>query len=66
LIRKTAQNPERAGKAVAPLVRRTRPPWPEIMRATESILGSRWEEICQHHGDWGRDGVVAVATRHLG
>ena len=22
--------------------------------------------MCQGHGDWGRDGVVAVATRHLG
>ena len=22
--------------------------------------------MCRRHGDWGRDGVVAVATRHLG
>jgi len=43
-------------------------PWKEIVRAAESILGSRWEHICPRRGDCGRDGVVAmaVATRHLG
>ena len=66
LIRKTAKNPERACAAVAAVARQTRPPWKEIVRASESILGRRWKHICQRYGDWGRDGVVAVATRHLG
>ncbi len=30
------------------------------------MRGRSWQEMCDGHGDWGRDGVVAVATRHLG
>lgn len=36
------------------------------MSAAESIRGRSSKEMCEGHGDWERDGVVAVATRHLG
>jgi hypothetical protein len=29
-------------------------------------MTSCWEELWGGHRDWGRDGVVAVATGHLG
>jgi REP element-mobilizing transposase RayT len=43
-----------------------RPQWAAIVRAAESILGRRWAEMAEGYGDWGRDGTLAVATRHLG
>ncbi len=44
----------------------TRPAWGEIVRGAESILGRKWAEMEQGYGDWGRDGTIAVAARHLG
>jgi len=46
LIRQTAKIPERTGKAIAVVARWTRPPWKEIVGATESILARLWEHIC--------------------
>ena len=37
-----------------------------VLSAAESMRGRSWQEMCEGQGDWGRDGVVAVATRHLG
>ena len=37
-----------------------------IVGAAESILGRTWGEMTEGYGDWGRDGTMAVATRHLG
>ncbi|MFO1458848.1 MAG: hypothetical protein U1G08_05520 [Verrucomicrobiota bacterium] len=36
------------------------------MSLTEKLLGRRWDQITSAHGEWGRDGLLAVATRHLG
>lgn len=66
LIRKAAKDPEKARRAVVAVARRIRPGWPEIVKAAEDLCGRSWQEMCEGHGDWGRDGVVAVATRHLG
>jgi REP element-mobilizing transposase RayT len=43
-----------------------RPEWSAIVGAAELILGRSWRETVDRHGDWGRDGTLAVATRHLG
>jgi hypothetical protein len=37
-----------------------------MVKAVEDILGREWRELILRHGDWGRDGLLAVATRHLG
>ena len=66
LIRQTKKNPEGMQRALAAVARRSRPGWKEIIHAAERILGRPWREICERHGDWGRDAVVAVASRHLG
>ncbi|MBL9137040.1 MAG: transposase [Verrucomicrobiales bacterium] len=42
------------------------PSWKEIVGAAEKILGRSWESMSERHGDWGRDGTMAVATRELG
>ena len=44
----------------------TRPTWEAMVEAAEKILGRRWAEMMERHGDWGRNGLLAVATRHLG
>jgi len=54
------QTAARCGKAAA------RPEWEAMVKATEGILGKEWSEMILRHGDWGRDGLLAVATRHLG
>ena len=46
------QTPVRRGKAAA------RPEWEAMVKAAEDMI--------LRHGDWGRDGLLAVATRHLG
>ena len=66
LIRKAAKDPEKARRVVVAAARRVRPDWQEIVSTAESMRGRSWQEMCEGHGDWGRDGVVAVATRHLG
>jgi hypothetical protein len=57
---------EKARRVVVAAARRVRPDWQEIVSTAESLRGRSWQEMCEGHGDWGRDGVVAVATRHLG
>ena len=37
-----------------------------MVKAVEDILGREWRELILRHGDWGRDGLLAVATRPLG
>jgi hypothetical protein len=54
------QTAVRRGKAAA------RPEWEAMVKAAEEILGREWEDMILRHGDWGRDGLLAVATRHLG
>jgi hypothetical protein len=48
------------------LNRRARLEWREIVKAAERELGRKWGEMAAAHGDWGRDGVLYVATRHGG
>jgi hypothetical protein len=37
-----------------------------MVKAAEDILGQERRELILRHGDSGRDGLLAVATRHLG
>ena len=48
------------------LARSSRPTWKDMVKATEAVLGRPWAEMTTRHGDWGRNGLMAVATRHLG
>ena len=48
------------------LARTSRPAWRHLVTATEDLLGRRWSEMTTRYGDWGRNGLMAVATRHLG
>jgi hypothetical protein len=66
LIRRAAKNPGKGQLEMGRAARRARPPWREIVGAAEKILGRTWREMSEGYGDWGRDGVVAVATGHLG
>ena len=66
LIRETAKDPGKARREMVSAARRNRPDWPTIVAAAESIRGRTWKEMCDVYGEWGRDGLVAVATRHLG
>lgn len=66
LIRRAAKHPGKGQLEMRRAERRTRPPWREIVGAAEEILGRTWREMSEGYGDWGRDGVVAVATGHLG
>ncbi len=43
-----------------------RPKWEAMVKAAEGIQGREWRELILRHGDWGRDGLLAVATRHPG
>jgi hypothetical protein len=54
------QTQVRRGKVAA------RPEWEAKVKAAEDILGREWEDMILRHGDWGRDGLLADATRHLG
>jgi hypothetical protein len=40
-----------------------RPGWEAMVKAAEGILGREWRELILRHGDWGRDGLLAVGTR---
>ncbi|MFM7100869.1 MAG: hypothetical protein ACKO3N_06835 [Verrucomicrobiota bacterium] len=40
--------------------------WKERVGAAEQLLGRSWLEMTTQYGDWGRNGLMAVATRHLG
>jgi hypothetical protein len=54
------QTAVRRGKAAA------RPEWEPMVKVAEDILGREWEDMILRHGDWGLDGLLTVATRHLG
>ena len=47
------------------MARSSRPAWKDLVRATEELLGRSWSEMTTQYGDWGRNGLMAVATRHL-
>ncbi len=66
LLRGAEKKPGRQAEAMRTAAVRVRPEWAAIVRAAESILGRRWAEMAERYGDWGRDGTLAVATRHLG
>jgi REP element-mobilizing transposase RayT len=66
LMRAAEKDPGRQAEAMWRAAVRARPDWGAIVRAAETILGRGWGEMAERHGDWGRDGTVAVATRHLG
>ena len=66
LLRGAERNPEAQAEARREAAARSRPEWSAIVRGAESILGRDWADMAQGYGDWGRDGTMAVATRHLG
>ena len=63
LLRGAARNPEAQAEVRRRAAARARPEWGVIVGGAESILGRKWAE---GYGDWGRDGTLAVVTRHLG
>jgi len=48
------------------VARTSRPGWSELVSASEGLLRRSWSDMTSRYGDWGRNGVMAVATRHLG
>ncbi len=66
LIRRASRRPGSAQAEIQRAARKQRPAWREIVEAAEKILGRGWREMSERYGDWGRDGVVTVATRQLG
>ena len=48
------------------MARASRPAWKDLVAMTEKLLGRKWSEMTVRYGDWGRNGLMAVATRHLG
>ena len=40
--------------------------WIELVRAAEKIKGEKWARWADRHGDWSRDAVMYLATRHGG
>ena len=46
------------------LERSGRPSIESVIQAAERILGQPWNRLLTAHGDWGRDGVLFVATRY--
>ncbi len=66
LIRRAAIHPGKSQGEMRKAARRRRPEWRQIVAAAERILGRPWREMSERYGDWGRDGVVTVATGHLG
>jgi REP element-mobilizing transposase RayT len=66
LLKGAERNPGAQAEARRMAAARERPTWGAIVRATESVVGRKWEDLAGAYGDWGRDGAMAVATRHLG
>jgi len=66
LLNRAKRNPAGQAEKRRRAVARVRPQWGAIVSAAESVLGRKWEEMTADYGDWGRDGTMAVATRHLG
>jgi len=40
--------------------------WRDLVATAEKELGRKWSEMVMAHGDWGRDAIFYVATRHGG
>jgi REP element-mobilizing transposase RayT len=66
LLRARLENPDRQTEAMRQAAGRGRPGWSAIVQAAEALLGGKWGELMERHGDWGRDGTMAVAVRYLG
>ena len=66
LLRRAAKKPGGQAEAMRRAAARIRPEWIRVVGEAESILGGKWAEMTARYGDWGRDGTMAVATRHLG
>ena len=65
LLRRTGANPDEQTEARR--VRRGgRVDWKTLISAAETVLGRKWPAMLSGHGDWGRDGLLHVATRHGG
>jgi len=60
------RNPEGQAQMRRKAAARVRPEWAAIVPGAELILGREWAEMAEGYGDWGREGTMAVATRHLG
>jgi hypothetical protein len=43
---------------------RGRANWNELVGIAETMRGEGWEKWKERHGDWGRDALMYVATRH--
>jgi putative transposase len=65
LVRDAKVNSEEQTEA-SRLGRSSRVGWREIVKAAEGELGRKWVEMTAAYGDWGRDGVLYVATRYGG
>jgi hypothetical protein len=65
LFRKAEVNTEEQTEARR-LGQSARVGWRQIVKAAEVELGRKWVEMAAAHGDWGRDGVLYVATRYGG
>ena len=40
--------------------------WTELARWMEKARGTKWPEMCERHGEWGRDAVLYVAVHYGG
>ena len=40
--------------------------WKDLVKAAEKIKGENWQGWAERHGDWTRDAIMDVATRHGG
>ena len=52
--------------SVRQAARESRPAWSHMVSASEGLLGRTGSDMTSRLGDWGRNGLMAVATRHLG
>jgi hypothetical protein len=66
LLGRAMKDPGEQVERMRKLALAARPEWTAIVQAAESLLGRGWEEMAHRHGDWGREGTMAVSTRHLG
>jgi hypothetical protein len=66
LLRAMRQAPDKPLEGMRQGAVAFRADWSAIVQAAEALLGGKWEEWAERRGDWGRDGTMAVAVRHLG
>jgi hypothetical protein len=52
--------------SVRQAARESRPAWSDLVSVSEGFLGRTWSDLTSRHGYWGRNGLMAVATRHPG